>query len=217
MADRTQVKQTLRRLKESGHKLNINFNAKTVDMIAEIERINSLDDVIHKQAHDKMIIEAVKKANKKQTAQEKHIAAIDKRYEEIERFKVVNSNNEIEQQTQSREYKIIKHIPHVIMDAVLPLCKNLSDTHERKHWKPDFIDLTHVNMGNFAQHFGQKTEDIITNALNEMKAVKLRVGVQAMMEKLAFSDVSFDEFGNHTYEREISSHYFNVALPTGNN
>ena len=170
MADRTQAKQTLRRFEAAGYKLNINFNAKTINMIEEIERINSLDDAAHKKAFDLVIYEATKKAKKNQTKEEKRNTTIDKRYEEIERFNVVKPSNEIMEQTEARDYKIIKHIPHVIMDAVLPLCEHLTDTHERRHWKPEFIDLMHINMGNFEQYFGQKTENVIIKAVNEMKA-----------------------------------------------
>ena len=174
-------------------------------MLAEIERINSLDEAAHeeaqakhKQTNDLETNKATRKAKKNQTPEEVRNATIDKRDEEIERFNVVKPSNEIMEQTEARDYKIIKHIPNVILDAVLPLCENLTDTHERRHWKPEFIDLMHINMGNFAQYFGQKTENVIIKAVNEMKAVKLRIGVQAMMEKLAYTDVSFDEFGNHT-------------------
>ena len=134
MTERVQAKQTLRGFEAAGYKLNINFNATTINMLAEIERINSLDEAAHEEAQAKHkqtngleTNKATRKAKKNQTPEEKRNATIDKRDEEIERFNVVKPSNEIMEQTEARDYKIIKHIPNVILDAVLPLCENLTD------------------------------------------------------------------------------------------
>ena len=88
MTERVQAKTTLRGFQAAGYKLNINFNATTINMLAEIERINSLDEVAHKeaqakhkQAYDLVIHEATRKAKKNATKEEKRNATIDKTIE----------------------------------------------------------------------------------------------------------------------------------------